>query len=112
MPRPTTPHPSSFRFGLLAATGLVLALSSCADNSPKLPKPLDVPKAAFTESTKLIAGDESKRNALTSEPGITPPVGRTVAEPFSSATPPRLTGENIGVNFEGIRLPAFVNTVF
>lgn len=39
-------------------------------------------------------------------------MGKTMAEPLLSSTPPRLTGEPISVNFDGIRLPAFINTVF
>lgn len=99
-------------FGCMTATGLVLVLASCTNIDPQLPPVLEVPKANLSSGELLVAGDESKRTALGSAPGLSPPVGRTLAEPFSSATPPKLTGENIGVNFEGLRLPAFVNTVF
>lgn len=99
-------------FGFMTATGLVLVLASCTNIDVQMPPTLNVPKANLSSAELLVAGDENKRTTLGSAPGLSPPVGRTLAEPFSSATPPKLTGENIGVNFEGIRLPAFVNTVF
>lgn len=105
-------HPTSLAFGRMAAAGLVLGLTSCAEVPARLPELLAIPRVDLPESATLMAGDESKRTALTAEQGLAPPVGRTLAEPFSSATPPKLSGENIGVNFEGIRLPAFVNAVF
>ncbi len=112
MPRLFPRHSASLLFGRIAAAGAVLGLASCANVAPGLPSPLAIPRASVPESATLVAGDESRRSALTSEPGLSPPLGRTLAEPFSSATPPKLTGENIGVNFDGIRLPAFVNAVF
>jgi len=88
-------------------------MASCADNGmPRLEPPMAVRRAGDVQSTTLMAGDENRRTALSSTPGIAPPVGRTLAEPFSTSAPPRLTGENISVNFEGIPLPSFVNTVF
>jgi len=112
MPRLFPRHSASLLLGRIAATGAVLGLTSCANVAPGLPERLAIPRATTQESSTLLTGDDSRRNALTSAPGLSPPVGRTLAEPFSSATPPKLTGENIGVNFEGIRLPAFVNAVF
>ncbi len=92
---------------------LASTMASCADNSEHLlHPPMSIHKSADTGETTLLAGDENKRTSLTSSEGLAPPVGRTLAEPFSSSAPPRLTGENISINFEGIKLPAFINTVF
>jgi general secretion pathway protein D len=94
---------------IVALTGV---LAGCATPLPTLPEPLDVSKPATPNTSVLIAGTDNKRNALTSSQGIAPPTGPMLAEPFSSTVPPKLTGENIGVDFEGIKLPAFVNTIF
>ena len=92
---------------------LASTMASCADNSKHLlHPPMNIHKSADTGETTLLAGNENKRNSLTSSEGLAPPVGRTLAEPFSSSAPPKLTGENISINFEGIKLPAFINTVF
>jgi general secretion pathway protein D len=101
------------RAGLGRIVAVILAgtVASCADQPP-LPEPLNVAKRAQPKATTLMSGEEDLRRSLTASEGLAPPVGRTLAEPFSTSTPPRLTGENITVNFEGIRLPAFVNTVF
>lgn len=88
------------------------AFAGCTTNTPQLPETLDVAKSQTSAESTLIAGTTNRRTALTSSPGIAPPSGPALAEPFSSATPPKLSGENIGVDFEGIKLPAFVNTVF
>ena len=100
------------RFGRMCMAVAACALASCAERQPHLPKPLHVPQASKDREFTMLSGNEVKRTALSSSEGLTPPVGRTLAEPFSSSTPPRLTGENIGVSFEGIKLPAFVNAVF
>ena len=92
---------------------LASAVAGCAGNSsPRLPEPLNITKTAQQDQITLMTGEEETRNSLTSSPGLAPPLSRTLAEPFSSSTPPKLSGENIGVNFEGIKVPAFVNTVF
>jgi general secretion pathway protein D len=96
---------------LVLLTGLV-AVSCSSHTPPRLPQPLPVVKSAQPEQAMIVAGEAVTRDRLSSSEGIAPPVGRTLAEPFSTTTPPKLTGENIGVNFEGIKLPAFVNTVF
>ncbi len=92
---------------------LASALAGCASNSaPRLPEAMKIAKTAQERQTTLLLGDEGPPKGLASSDGLAPPLNRTLAEPFSSATPPALKGENIGVNFEGIRVPAFVNTVF
>ncbi|MBY0510758.1 MAG: hypothetical protein K2P94_11495 [Rhodospirillaceae bacterium] len=88
------------------------AIIGCTTHAPRLPEPLNIAKSNVSDETTLIAGTTNKKSALTSSPGLAPPMGPALAEPFSSATPPKLSGENIGVDFEAIKLPAFVNTVF
>jgi general secretion pathway protein D len=118
----STPHPRLIlrRDGARAGQAALafvsaLALSSCMsdDMSVRL-QPLKVEKAAAEPtSTEVVrASGGETRDRLMSSDGLTPPLGRTLAEPLSSETPPKLTGENISINFEGIRLPAFINTVF
>jgi len=97
------------RVGLVILAG---AVASCTISPPELPGPLNVPKSAQSRESILLAGQENQRLNLTSKEGLAPPLGRTLAEPFSSSAPPKLTGENISINFEGIRLAAFINTVF
>ena len=106
-------HSRALRFRRIWMVLLVGAVTACTDHSaPHLPAPLRVLKSAQPEQATLMTGEREKRDRLTSSEGLAPPVGRTLAEPFSTSAPPKLTGENIGVNFEGIKLPAFVNTVF
>lgn len=94
---------------MLAVASVV---AGCSSPLPRLPEPLNVVKAKKVDDSVLIAEVANKKSALTATPGLTPPSGPMLAEPFSSGTPPKLSGENIGVDFEGIKLPAFVNTVF
>ena len=100
--------------GRFCATAVAaVALASCQAKDPHLPEPLKLNKPLqLRESTLVTGSEEDKRTVTTSAPGLSPPVGRTLAEPFASSAAPRLTGENIGVSLEGIRLPAFINTVF
>ena len=103
----------ALRFRRIWTVLLVGLVAACADNSaPHLPVPLKVLKSAQPEQATLMTGQQDKRDHLVSSEGIAPPVGRTLAEPFSASAPPKLSGESIGVNFEGIKLPSFVNTVF
>ena len=93
-----------------------LALAGCA-SFPRTPltQPLNLGKqtAASGDSTEVISGlTATARERLTYEGGPDVPLSVTVAEPYSSTTPPPLDGDNISINFEGVRLPAFVNTVF
>jgi general secretion pathway protein D len=92
-----------------------LVLQSCAEHTLPITEPLPIPKAADRAETTTLANAQSqtRRNALEAKSGPPIPEGRRAgAEPILSTTPPRLTGDPISINFEGIRLPAFVNTVF
>lgn len=91
----------------------VAALAGCQVRDPHLPEPMRLTKPPQTQESTLVIDDENKRPTTTmSESGLAPPVGRTLAEPFATSAAPRLSGENIGVSLEGIKLPAFINTVF
>jgi general secretion pathway protein D len=116
LPRVTLP--AYARFGwigsvLVSVSGL--ALSSCNSDglqSPAMPLTIQKKKSDAENVEIVSASTAPARDRLTSSAGVTTPLGRTVAEPYSSTQPPKLTGENISINFEAIRLPAFVNTVF
>lgn len=101
--------------GRLAVLGTVAVLQSCTTPQQRfIPEPLGIPKVADrAESVQLGGGPQATRRdrlAATSGPAI--PEGRRTVEPLLASTPPRLSGDPISINFEGIRLPAFVNTVF
>lgn len=90
-------------------------LSSCIGdaNVPSL-EPMKISKkAADPDAVTLVKGNAvNGRAKIEATDGPATPLGRTVAEPFSSSQPPKLTGDKLSVNLEGIRLPAFINTVF
>ncbi len=88
-------------------------LSSCS-TFPRSPftEPLDIGKTADTGSDPLIVSGATGRTTLHSEPGLSTPQGRSATTSITSAQPPSLTGEPISINFEGVALPAFVNTMF
>ncbi len=90
------------------------ALQSCAPKPMPITEPLGIPKAADRAESIALAntGPATRRDKLSAVAGPGVPEGRGRAEPILSSTPPRLTGDPISINFEGIRLPAFVNTVF
>lgn len=93
------------------ATALVCLTASCESvKHEPLTEPLRINKPAVIDSASLQ--DTRRRDHLTSEPGPVTPSGRSAAAPLVSSTPPRLTGEPVSVRFEGIRLAAFINTVF
>jgi general secretion pathway protein D len=99
----------------LKAVALCAAVSSCISDAPlPLTQPLQIDKKTTdSESREIVAASLAEvrdRTAVTEGPIA--PLGRTLAEPFSTTDAPKLTGEKISVNFEGIRLPAFVNAVF
>ena len=99
------------------AVALVSAsvLANCAMQSQeRIPEPLRIVKPKGDDSGAITKEPNAseRRTGLTSSPGITPPMGRGRAEPLISNTPPKLTGEPVSVKFEGIRLAAFINTVF
>jgi len=92
-----------------------LVLQSCAaEHTLPITEPLPIPKAADrAETTTLANSAPTRRNVLEAKSGPPIPEGaRGGAEPILSTTPPRLSGDPISINFEGIRLPAFINTVF
>ncbi len=91
------------------------ALTSCINDSliPSI-EPLKITKPASKQTGRemIAANTAAQRDRLESGDSVTTPIGRTLAEPYSTQEPPKLSGDNISVNFEGIRLPAFVNAVF
>jgi general secretion pathway protein D len=98
-----------------AALALSLLMSSCAEERRQvIGKPLQITKRGEdAESVPIAQPSEARvREKLTSSTGPAPPVGRQVASPINAQTPPSLKGEPVSINFEGIRLPAFINTVF
>jgi general secretion pathway protein D len=105
------------RYGRIWIAVVALAVAGCADHEnmnakPRLPAPTKVVKEARQGEVTLMSGTETQRSTLSATEGVSPPVGRTLAEPFSSSAAPKLSGEKISVDFEGIKLPAFINTVF
>ena len=100
----------------LTLSGAIILLTGCAtyEASP-VTTPLPIAKAADQSSdAETIAQTQqgSRRDHLTSAAGPQPPPPRTGGDSILSSAAPKLTGEPIGVNFDGIRLPAFINTVF
>lgn len=87
----------------------------CTDmRAPAIPEPLSYDKSADQRpdlSSIMNNGDDTPAE-MTVKNGRAIPQGRATAEPFSSGTPPKLSGESISVTFDGIPLPTFVNTVF
>lgn len=97
--------------GVIAAASL---LASCATHTGEpIPEPMRIAKRAEPGSSEMQRPeDAARRDGLTSSPGVTPPLGRGRAEPLVMTPAPKLTGEPVSVKFEGIRLAAFINTVF
>ncbi len=92
----------------------LIMLSSCVHDDPIL-EPLKIVKPA--------RNDEGPSNVLTEpviapqksalvEDGVLTPLGRTSVQPQTLDPAPKLQGEPVSVNLEGIPLPAFVNSVF
>lgn len=98
----------------LSVVGALLALQSCAKDPLPITEPLGIPKAADASETITLQNAQSgtQRSKLEAKSGPAIPEGRGRAEPILASTPPRLSGDPISINFEGIRLPAFINTVF
>ena len=106
---------TSSAFACTAVMVSASLLASCAmESQERIPEPLRIIKSKADDSGSITKDDNpaGKRDRLTSSPGITPPMGRGRAEPLIANAPPRLTGEPVSVKFEGIRLAAFINTVF
>jgi general secretion pathway protein D len=95
-----------------AAVGLCVLLASCI-SPPKGPLTPDTRIAKRgAQSTGPTAGTGSARERLTSSEGPAPSLGKTTTETIPTSQPPPLQGEPISVNFEGVRLPAAINTIF
>jgi len=98
----------------VAIATLCLFLTGCG-TVPRTPitTPLNIEKTS-SESTTFVTDTSSSagRREIQAEDGLRTPSGRSIAEPISSTQAPPLEGENISINFEGVQLPAFVNTVF
>ena len=99
----------------LAMSGAIILMAGCTtfDASP-VTMPLPITKTADRPSelstTSQTAG--TRRDRLTSSAGPQLPPARTGGDSILSSNAPKLEGDPIGVNFDGIRLPAFINTVF
>ena len=105
------------RKALLANMGIIIfvgfSLTSCS-TLPRTPitEPLQAQKAERASESVLRSANSTAREELISEYGLMTPIGRSIAAPISSTQAPSLSGESISINFEGIYLPAFINTVF
>ncbi len=93
----------------------MVILASCSSRVPsRIPPPLPVPKAADRAGFTVAegSGETAGPTEMKVTAGPTVPLGKGTTEPLLSSALPHLTGEPISVNFDGIRLPAFINTVF
>src|SRR5262245_32333976 len=109
-------HQSTIKLALrhLATCGAILGLLGCG-GLPRVPftPTLQLHKKPAPDTLEMAPEKTGGvRDKLTTSTGPAPPLGRESAEPVLATTPPHLTGEPVGGNFEGIRLPAFINTVF
>jgi general secretion pathway protein D len=98
-----------------AVVAIASLMTSCADDHRQvIPEPLHIVKSNAQDSGALSqdTGSSTKRDRLTSSAGIMTPLGRGRSEPLIATAAPKLTGEPVSVKFEGIRLAAFINTVF
>jgi len=102
-----------FALRVFALVTLSIALSSCT-TLPRSPitTPMQIGKSERAENTIDVSGTAAGRETLASSPGLRTPSGRESAAPITSTQPPSLSGLDISINFEGVLLPAFVNTVF
>jgi general secretion pathway protein D len=93
--------------------GLCLILASCT-TLPRTPitTPMQISKSDSSDEPKILSGAATGRESIFAKPGLRTPSGRDSAAPVTSTQPPPLTGQDISINFEGVLLPAFVNTVF
>jgi len=92
-----------------------ITLSACAEmTSSLMPEPLEYTRTdSRTLSPEVVAEASGlARSSMEVEEGISVPMGDTLGDPYSRTTPPPLDGQNISVSFEGLLLPAFINTVF
>ncbi len=93
--------------------GLCLILASCT-TLPRTPitTPMQISKSDNSDEPEALSGAATGRDSILAKPGLRTPSGRDSAAPVTSTQPPPLTGQDISINFEGVLLPAFVNTVF
>lgn len=98
----------------LALTGAVLLLTGCASyDAAPITTPLQITKSTDeAESGAVQTTLNARRDHLTSSQGPALPTAPGARESILSSAAPKLEGEQISVNFDGIRLPAFINTVF
>lgn len=108
------PKNTSPALRLVAVIAGAALVTSCAEGGHEhIPEPMHIIKKRDAESVTVQTPEEGgRRDRLTSTPGITPPLGRGKTEPMISTPAPKLTGDPVSVKFEGIRLAAFINTVF
>lgn len=98
---------------------MIMCLSLCISSCSTMPRvgiteSLELDKKEEGETLEAVVSNSfaQSRDRLTSEPGLITPSGRSIAAPITSSQPPSLSGEPISINFEGIYLPSFINTVF
>lgn len=99
----------------IGALLMAITLSGCSGGLPDktlITEPMQLSKPEADNGVVLAGNGAAGRERLSSEPGLKTPSGRNIAAPITSSSPPSLSGENISINFEGVGLPAFINTVF
>ncbi|MCB2106155.1 MAG: hypothetical protein KDE14_00585 [Rhodobacteraceae bacterium] len=104
--------PLILKLGTAVLAAFVLA-SCIARDGVVMPKPASIPheKRANDVAASLTSTADGGGDTIIQQ-GLKTPIGRTTAEPYMTEKPPKLSGENISVTFDGISLPMFVNTVF
>ena len=102
------------RYVLRGLAALVLAVLSGCSTLPRTPitEPFRIEKLDAPVAESLLNSATSGRNKLVAESGLRTPSGRSAAAPITSTQPPSLSGQPISINFEGVRLPSFINTIF
>jgi general secretion pathway protein D len=100
--------------GLLVGAACILTAGGCAERDVAMPHPLTKPPSTVKDIA-LVAGEVSPSSppagmAITPAPSV--PLGSTISQPLTSQPMPHIAGENISVNFDGINVGAFINTVF
>lgn len=109
--KPSFSPTSLFKRCLVIATCVILTGCTTYPRTP-ITEAMDIKKTKQDSESLVQGSGATGRDQLTSQIGLKTPSGRNLAAPITSSTPPSLDGENISINFEGVGLPAFVNTVF
>lgn len=99
------------RIAAVLITSAVLAGCGTMTRTP-ITTPLKIEKSDVTRDPAIVDGAGTAPREIKAEDGLRTPSGRNIAEPISSTQAPPLEGSNISINFEGVQLPAFINTVF